>query len=127
LFEQPFLGIDFVGRLAKLLIYCSGPFSNNASGGSDDMECECEMQSIEIDLSEGTRDILRFFSFVKPYFNPVSRWSCMYVNNMTSKSKSHNHFQSPASQMLALGLFRLAPSSITCHMNFVIELESWRH
>jgi hypothetical protein len=115
-----------VGRLSKLFMYCSGPYSSGAVEGSEGMECEHTAKTNGVELSEGTRDILRFFSSIKPYFNPVSRWSCVYVNNMTNKSQSHVEFQSPISQMLVLGLSQLAPCSITCRMSFVIALGLWR-
>jgi hypothetical protein len=72
-------GIHFLGKLCKLFMHCSGPSCNNintetGSDGDNDMKCEDDTQSTQVmGVSDGTRDILRFFSFIKPYFNPVSR------------------------------------------------------
>jgi hypothetical protein len=66
-------GIDFVGKLTKLLMYCSGPEESVGSDGDVDMDGGGAV----VEISDGTRDILRFFSFVKPYFNPsnVGSWT----------------------------------------------------
>ena len=61
--------------MTKLLMHCSGPHDTTGIGNLDgdfDMGCENETEQLEMTLSEGTADILRFFLFVKPYFNPVS-------------------------------------------------------
>ena len=45
-------GINFVGKLSKLLMFCTAA------------------PTADIAISEGTADILRFLSFIKPYYNP---------------------------------------------------------
>jgi hypothetical protein len=54
-------GIDFVAKVAKLLVTSLGPSTDTAEGA----------------LSEGTLDLLRFLSFVTPYFHPsnVGSWT----------------------------------------------------
>eukprot|EP00977_Amphora_coffeiformis_P004033 scaffold804_cov165-Amphora_coffeaeformis.AAC.12 len=55
-------GIDFVAKVTKLLVTSLGPGSETDTS---------------TDLSEGTRDLLTFFSFVTPYFHPsnVGNWT----------------------------------------------------
>ena len=62
--------MDFVGRLTKMIMFCSGPGkavgpAGAAAGGDAAI------------VSEGTADTLRFLSFVTPYFNPsnVGAWT----------------------------------------------------
>ena len=65
-----------MAKMTKLLMHCSGPHDATGIGhvdGDFDMGCENDTEQLEMILSEGTADILRFFLFVKPYFNPVSR------------------------------------------------------
>jgi len=52
-----------VGRLTKLLMFCSGPHTTIEAN-------DAIMDSDESQLSEGTAEILSFLNFVKPYFNP---------------------------------------------------------
>jgi hypothetical protein len=68
-------GIDFVGRLTKLLMFCCG--KHNATTPEDAMDLSSGDDQQPSELSEGTRDVLRFFLFVKPYFNPsnVGAWT----------------------------------------------------
>ena len=64
-----------MAKLTKLLMHCSGPHDSTGIGnvyGDFFMGCENDTEQPEIIVSEGTADILRFFLFVKPYFNPVS-------------------------------------------------------
>eukprot|EP00804_Cyclotella_cryptica_P029515 CCRYP_011313-RA/>CCRYP_011313-RA protein AED:0.03 eAED:0.02 QI:169/0.87/0.88/1/1/1/9/224/2315 len=68
-------GIDFVAKLTKLLMHCSGPPGATGIGNVDDdfdMGCQNDTEQHAIQVSDGTSDILRFFLFVKPYFNPSS-------------------------------------------------------
>ena len=57
-------GLKFVNKLAKLLVFCS---CNSNS---------CDESDGEI-VSEGISDLLRFLSFLSPYFNPsnTGKWS----------------------------------------------------
>ncbi|KAL9184901.1 hypothetical protein ACHAXT_002678 [Thalassiosira profunda] len=54
-------GMDFYGRLAKLVMFCAGHGETDGSNGA----------------SEGTADILRFFRSVAPYYHPsnVGGWT----------------------------------------------------
>ena len=61
-------GIDFVGRVTKLLMFCSGPHSTLEVN-------DVNMDSEEPQLSEGTAELLSFLNFVKPYFNPSNTGS----------------------------------------------------
>ena len=69
-------GMDFVGRLTKMIMFCAGPgkgvapADTVAGGGRDD---DPAMAAV----SEGTADTLRFLSFVTPYFNPsnIGAWT----------------------------------------------------
>lgn len=54
-------GIDFVAKVSKLLVIGLG--SGETTGG----------------ISEGTRDVLRFLSFVTPYFNPSNLGSWTFT------------------------------------------------
>ncbi len=57
-------GMDFVQRLTKLLMFCTAmaPAPGNESHDSTE-------------ISEGTSDILRFLSFIAPYYNPSNSGS----------------------------------------------------
>ena len=70
-------GIDFVGKITKLLMFCAGPSTAISSNGDSIGSCAGEQQDTARNLSEGTHDILRFLSFVKPYFNPsnIGSWT----------------------------------------------------
>jgi len=61
-------GIDFVGRLTKLLMFCSGPHATIETN-------DAGMDSEAPKLSEGTAELLSFLNFVKPYFNPSNTGS----------------------------------------------------
>ena len=50
-------GMDFVAKLVKLLV---------VSIGTNDAQVSIDPES----MSQGTADILRFLSFIAPYFNP---------------------------------------------------------
>lgn len=76
-----------MAKLSKLLMYCSGASSSDNSLGDSDMNMDSNAESRVTEISEGTRDILRFFSFVKPYFNPVSR--CFTFIKSTILSANH--------------------------------------
>ena len=57
--------MDFYGRVCKLLMFCTGAGSNgdDAAAGVDD--------GVGGDkISAGTFDLLRFLSFLTPYYNP---------------------------------------------------------
>ena len=60
-------GVDFVAKVAKLLIFCCGK--------NDGIEQASDSTSDGKVVSDGTEDILRFFSFVGPYFNPSNTGS----------------------------------------------------
>ena len=65
-------GIDFVAKVAKLLVIGLGTSparDNDADGSSGASE----------NISEGTRDVLRFLSFVTPYFNPSNLGSWTFT------------------------------------------------
>ena len=57
-------GLQLATKISKLLV--AGLGTGNVTGGSDGPG-----------VSDGTRDVLRFFSFVAPYFNPsnVGQWT----------------------------------------------------
>ena len=61
-------GIDFVGRLTKLLMFCSGPHAATIKVDDGD-------DGGNSDISEGTAELLTFLNFVKPYFNPSNTGS----------------------------------------------------
>mmetsp|Transcript_1479 Transcript_1479/g.3106 ORF Transcript_1479/g.3106 Transcript_1479/m.3106 type:complete len:2283 (+) Transcript_1479:251-7099(+) len=62
-------GMDFVGRLTKLLMFCCGAGDDDvavvASVGGDEQTTQSSTQ-----ISSGASDILRFLSFITPYYNP---------------------------------------------------------
>lgn len=64
-------GVDFVAKLSKLLVFCCG---------KNDVVMEVygspgEPPEDNLSVSHGTEDLLRFFSFVGPYFNPSNTGS----------------------------------------------------
>ncbi|KAL7542119.1 hypothetical protein ACHAXR_011996 [Thalassiosira sp. AJA248-18] len=59
-------GMEFVGRMCKLLMYCAGSNGESGSGVSEGGGAE---------ISKGTSDILRFLSFITPYYNPSNTGS----------------------------------------------------
>lgn len=63
--------MDFVARLCKLLMYCAGP-TVEAETAVVDVECMKKDDGLnqQLVISEETSDILRFLSFVAPYYNP---------------------------------------------------------
>ena len=95
------------------------------TGGNVKMVTD-DSESATVKISDGTRDILRFFSFVKPYFNPVSRYKIYALNmiTLTSQNLISNHF-SGISPMLVNGPSPSEPSCIICRMNCAIVSESW--
>ena len=64
-------GVDFVAKVTKLLVFCCG--KNDVADESEDIDDSEDKKRV----SHGTKDILRFFSFVGPYFNPsnVGSWT----------------------------------------------------
>lgn len=67
-------GMDFVGRLTKMIMFCAGPGKGvavAAAGGGDGGPASTAA------VSEGSAVTLRFLSFVTPYFNPsnVGAWT----------------------------------------------------
>ena len=65
-------GMDFVSKVSKLLLFSIGMNDNNDTNGNTDKD------SSQQKISDGTRDILRFLSFVTPYFHPSSTGSWTY-------------------------------------------------
>ena len=59
-------GIEFVERLSSLLIFCVGRNDNKQDAQQIPFE-SCSNQ-----LSDGTADLIRFLSFLGPYFNPTN-------------------------------------------------------
>lgn len=61
-------GMDFVGKLTKLLMFCTATATTTPGDESNDPTTT---------ISEGTSDILRFLSFITPYYNPSNSggWS----------------------------------------------------
>ena len=51
-------GIDFVGRVTKLLMFCSGPHSTLEAN-------DVNMDSEEPQLSEGTAELLSFLNYMR--------------------------------------------------------------
>ena len=78
-------GIDFVAKVVKLLVTSIGTGApvliatsrsnnnNNSSSSSSSTHQET------ISISEGTNDVLRFLSFVTPYFNPSNLGSWTFT------------------------------------------------
>lgn len=65
-------GVDFVSKMSKLLIFCCG------KDDGDDHERDNTVSNDTEDktrVSNGTDGMLRFFSFVGPYFNPSNTGS----------------------------------------------------
>lgn len=56
-------GMQFVGMLTKLLMFCTATAAGDESSASTPS------------ISEGASDILRFLSFIKPYYNPSNTGS----------------------------------------------------
>jgi len=68
-------GIDFVSKVTKLLVFCAGPHTTKLLSENSDPD---KMPDVSSDnISEGSLEILRFLSFVKPYFNPsnIGTWT----------------------------------------------------
>ena len=65
-------GMDFVSKVSKLLLFSIGMNDNNDTNGNTDKD------SSQQKISDETRDILRFLSFVTPYFHPSSTGSWTY-------------------------------------------------
>eukprot|EP00550_Attheya_septentrionalis_P002489 CAMPEP_0198284816 /NCGR_PEP_ID=MMETSP1449-20131203/4226_1 /TAXON_ID=420275 /ORGANISM="Attheya septentrionalis, Strain CCMP2084" /LENGTH=2325 /DNA_ID=CAMNT_0043982031 /DNA_START=25 /DNA_END=7002 /DNA_ORIENTATION=- len=78
-------GMDFVGKVSKLLVYCIGKSDSPCSiipngGGIEETNLHMSRSDTMADspsISDGTEDLIRFFSFVAPYFNPsnIGNWS----------------------------------------------------
>lgn len=64
-------GVDFVAKLSKLLVFCSGK-NDMTTGQGQSLETTSDETP---PVSHGTEDLLRFFSFVGPYFNPSNTGS----------------------------------------------------
>lgn len=62
-------GIDFVAKVTKLLV---------ASLGAGEIK-PASSDTSSVEMSEGTRDMLRFLSFVTPYFNPSNLGSWTFT------------------------------------------------
>jgi len=62
-------GIDFVAKVTKLLVASLGTGEGKPESSSADGPA----------ISEGTRDMLRFLSFVTPYFNPSNLGSWTFT------------------------------------------------
>ncbi len=66
----------FVGKIAKLLIFCLGRSDKDEALGVSYTKFETsqnftdEEKCMEQTMSDGTADFLQFLSFVTPYFNP---------------------------------------------------------
>jgi hypothetical protein len=73
-------GIEFVDRLSSLLIFCVG--RNDSDSDTDTTNIGINLEDVEVvenasdkanvTLSSGTADLIRFLSFVGPYFNPTN-------------------------------------------------------
>ncbi len=63
-------GVDFVAKVSKLLVFCCGK-----NDGLKDGEQQSADPLSSTAVSHGTEDLLRFFSFVGPYFNPSNTGS----------------------------------------------------
>ncbi|CAB9523258.1 Proteasome activator complex subunit 4 [Seminavis robusta] len=61
-------GIDFVAKVTKLLVASLGAGEVKPASSAD-----------TVAMSEGTRDMLRFLSFVTPYFNPSNLGSWTFT------------------------------------------------
>jgi Proteasome-substrate-size regulator, mid region/Domain of unknown function (DUF3437) len=61
-------GIDFVAKVTKLLVGSLGAGEIKPASSAD-----------KVAMSEGTRDMLRFLSFVTPYFNPSNLGSWTFT------------------------------------------------
>jgi len=64
-------GVNFVMKMASLLFFCVGKIDNSHSDSIMDDGSEIKNSPV----SDGTEDLLRFFSFVAPYFNPSNTGS----------------------------------------------------
>jgi len=64
-------GINFVRKMAKLLVFCIGKNDYAEPNSTTDIKPKVK----DAPVSDGTEDILRFFSFVAPYFNPSNTGS----------------------------------------------------
>jgi len=64
-------GINFLRKMAKLLVFCIGKNDYIEPNTIIDIRPKVE----HVPVSDGTEDILRFFSFVAPYFNPSNTGS----------------------------------------------------
>ena len=78
-------GIDFVAKVSKLLVFNIGIGSGSgksSSGGNDSGKDESQQSTAESQSSQpysaGTKDLLRLFTFLKPYFNPSNVGRCTY-------------------------------------------------
>ena len=72
-------GVDFVAKVSKLLVFCCG----KDDGFDEELQLPSVTSATSTDplssagpsVSHGTEDLLRFFSFVGPYFNPSNTGS----------------------------------------------------
>lgn len=73
-------GIDFVAKVAKLLVAGLGTSSKtNNDDGMDVDDTTTTTTTSTTTLSEGTNDVLRFLSFATPYFNPSNLGSWTFT------------------------------------------------
>jgi hypothetical protein len=67
--------VDFVSKLAKLLMFCLGKNDGMSQVGGEKTETNMQIQDMtssnsNSDLSDGTTDVLKFLVFVAPYYHP---------------------------------------------------------
>lgn len=62
-------GMHFVSKLSKLLVFCIGKNDQHTETETD-IESAPKQQRTNLPTADGTEDILRFLSFISPYFHP---------------------------------------------------------
>jgi hypothetical protein len=67
--------VDFVSKLAKLLMFCLGRNDGTGQVGGEKVEAKVSIQDNTVsddsnDVSDGTTDVLKFLAFVAPYYHP---------------------------------------------------------
>ncbi len=78
-------GVDFVAKLTKLLIFCCGKNDGMEGVGAEGNDTINDAPPV----SHGTEDLLRFFSFVGPYFNPSNTGSWTFPLGVMLHYMSH--------------------------------------
>lgn len=70
-------GIEFVQNISALLVFCIGKYDEYPQEERNEIKNKEDATSA-VSISDGTSDIIRFLSFLGPYFNPTNNGPWTY-------------------------------------------------